>query len=86
MKSRWVVVSALIVSLALSSVVASAPTTIPGDPYLGASLLTTEAAVERASCQIFASDCVYDGGPCGPRNQCSCQFRPSGPIAWICAR
>jgi hypothetical protein len=38
---------------------------------------------QRASCQLFAGDCVFDGGPCGPLNQCHCQYRPTG---WICGR
>lgn len=54
------------------------------DPYLNASTIFTQAPTERKSCQVFASDCVFDGGPCGPvPNTCHCQFRPTG---WICAR
>jgi len=46
--------------------------------------VSTIAPPERKSCQVFASDCVFDGGPCGPvPNTCHCQFRPTG---WICAR
>jgi hypothetical protein len=36
-----------------------------------------------ASCQVYAYQCVFDGGPCGPQNLCHCQDRPTG---WVCAR
>jgi hypothetical protein len=36
-----------------------------------------------ATCQIYAYQCVFDGGPCGPNGACHCQDRPTG---WVCAR
>jgi hypothetical protein len=54
------------------------------DPYLAGSPFTTEAPEPIARCQVFAYQCVFDGGPCGPGGVCHCQFNPGGD--WICAR
>jgi hypothetical protein len=102
MKSRWLIVSAVIVAASLASgaaatgsspctrsmpPVAVAPElqaqTPATDPYAGSSPFTTTAPPERQKCQIYASDCVFDGGPCGPQNLCHCL---NGPDGWICAR
>ena len=53
------------------------------DPYLAAAPFTTEAPEPMVPCSIYAYQCVFDGGPCGPGGFCHCQFNSSG---WICAR
>lgn len=62
---------------------APAPDTTAGDPYLAQSPFTTEAPEPVATCQVYAYQCVFDGGPCGPGGFCHCQYRPTG---WICGR
>ena len=100
MKSRWMIVSAMVVAVGLawagaatdntstpsssaSATLTASPAQPQADPYVGASTITTEPPTDRKSCQTFASDCVFDGGPCGPGGVCHCQYRPTG---WICAR
>ena len=86
MKSRWMVVSALsVMFLAGLLAIAVGPSPVLAqDPWAGAAPLATEAPTERVSCQVYANDCVFDGGPCGPRlGNCHCQYNPTG---WICAR
>jgi hypothetical protein len=85
MKSRWVVVSVLSVMFvaALLAVAVSPSPALAQDPWAGAPL-STQAPAERAPCQNYANDCVFDGGPCGPTGgNCHCQFRPTG---WICGK
>jgi hypothetical protein len=61
---------------------ATAQVDLATDPYLGASTLSTSAPAERKPCSLYANDCVYEGGPCGPvPGACHCQHRPTG---WIC--
>ncbi|HZN02907.1 MAG TPA: hypothetical protein VFD06_04910 [Candidatus Polarisedimenticolia bacterium] len=59
---------------------ASFETTV--DPTLPGSN-SSQQPQPMASCQIYASDCVFDGGPCGPQGLCHCQENPG---FWICAR
>lgn len=85
MKSRWVVVSVLsvmFVAVLLAITVSPSPV-LAQDPWAAAPL-ATEAPTERVGCQVYANDCVFDGGPCGPpRGNCHCQYNPTG---WICAK
>lgn len=63
---------------------ADAPAT---DPYLMGSSFTTEAPEPVVSCQIYAYQCVFEGGPCGPGGtgaHCFCHNSPD--LGWVCAR
>lgn len=55
----------------------------PADPYLEATEVSTEATAGK-SCSIYAGDCIYNGGPCGPNGACHCLFDPAS--GWICGR
>ena len=70
---------------AQSGVVAPAPVAAPADdPYVAQSTFGTEAPIPMTSCSIYAYQCVYDGGPCGPNHACACQFREG--TGFICAK
>ena len=100
MKSRWVVLSALIVMVGLawagaatpepaipatndSTVTVAAQPAPAADPYASTAPSTTIGPAERKSCQIYAQDCLYDGGHCGPAGaKCYCLFYPGE--GWRC--
>jgi len=103
MRTRWVIVFAMVAALGLAAAAAATNQTAKAenpegvstsaaqtqgavveapDPYLQDAPVSTEAT-EGKSCQVFAQDCLFDGGPCGPGGVCHCLFKPSG---WVCAR
>jgi hypothetical protein len=67
-----------------ATVTATATVTAPAaDPYLAAETFSSEAPTPVVSCQMYANDCVFDGGPCGPGGVCHCQINHTSTI---CAR
>jgi hypothetical protein len=69
------------VPVALASV---APAT---DPYVAGSSFTSEAPEPVTKCQIYAYQCVFEGGPCGPGGpNATCFCHNSPDLGWVCAR
>jgi hypothetical protein len=54
------------------------------DPYVAQSSFGTQAPMPMTSCSVYAYQCVYDNGPCGPNHACACQFRPG--TGFVCAK
>ncbi len=67
MRSRWVIVSSLLLAVTLPWASASAPAPLPEDPYLQASTISTSVP-EARSCTFYNSDCASreHGDACGP--------------------
>jgi hypothetical protein len=71
---------------AVTAAVPATPATVnapAADPYLAAGTFSSEAPTPVVSCQVYANDCVFDGGPCGPGGVCHCQINHGSTI---CAR
>ncbi|HUD72707.1 MAG TPA: hypothetical protein VMQ62_12165 [Dongiaceae bacterium] len=71
-------------SPAVSSPAAVLPEASTVDPWLEGSAFDTHAPEPMVGCQMYAWQCVEDGGSCGPQHQCFCLFHPG--TGWICAR
>jgi hypothetical protein len=74
---------------AQTALVNAAPASVapPADPYLTGSSFTSEAPEPITKCQIYAYQCVFEGGPCGPGGPnatCYCSNTPD--LGWVCAR
>lgn len=85
MKSRWAIVSAMVVIIGLAAAAAAvqppAPAAPAGDPYLAASVLTSEAPADRKPCSFYTPDCAGrpEEAPCSPvAGACACFEGPSG--------
>jgi hypothetical protein len=68
-------------SLATAAIATAAPDSpvAAADPYLNAAEFTSEAGKMARSCSVYSSDCVFEGGPCGPvPGVCHCALHSTG--------
>lgn len=83
MKMRHAPMIALVfVAVELAAPPPFTPATPADSPGCGS--VAADGMQPVVSCQNYAYECTQIGGPCGPLNQCHCNWFPD--FGWACGR